>query len=93
MTLQERHEIGNLIEVYKIGEVRQGMNGTRLVKELETKGMKQRQNFFSDRVVQKRNNLPIEDSAFTGQLQKTTRQPNSDRRIDAVGAIRVSILD
>ena len=33
-------------------------NGARLVKELATNGRKQRQNFFSYRVVQKLNLLP-----------------------------------
>ena len=64
MSLQERRERGDLIEVYKIlnghtridaahfWEVRQARNGTRLVKELATNGKRQRQNFFSYRVVQ-----------------------------------------
>ena len=70
MTLQQRRERGDLIEVYKIlngltridpaafWEVRLARNGTRLVKELATNGRKQRRNFFSYRVVQKWNLLP-----------------------------------
>ena len=72
MTLEERRERGDLIEVYKIlkghtridpaefWDVRDARNGTRLVKELASKGKKQRQGFFSYRVIQKWNLLPME---------------------------------
>ena len=72
MTLQQRRERGDLMEVYKIlngltkidpsafWEVRPERNGIRLVKELATSGRRQRQNFFSYRVVQKWNLLPAE---------------------------------
>ena len=71
MTLQQRRDRGDLIEVYKIlnghtridpaafWEVRpNARNGARLVKELATGGKRQRQGFFSYRVVQKWNLLP-----------------------------------
>ena len=72
MTLEERRERGDLIEVFKITkgltridpaefwEVREARNGARLVKELATNGKRQRKNFFSYRVVQKWNLLPTE---------------------------------
>ena len=72
MTLVERRERGDLIEVYKIlkgltridptefWEVREARNGARLVKELAANGRRQRQNFFSYRVIQKWNLLPSE---------------------------------
>ena len=72
MTLNDRRERGDLIEVYKIlngqtridpsefWEVREARNGIRLVKELAQNGKKQRQGFFSYRVVQKWNLLPAE---------------------------------
>ena len=72
MTLRERRERGDLIEVYKIlkgltrinpaefWEVRNARNGTRLVKELAPNGRKQRHDFFSYRVIQKWNLLPTE---------------------------------
>ena len=72
MTLQDRRERGDLIEVYKIlngltwidpaafWEARMARNGARLVKELATNGRKQRQNFFLYRVVQKWNLLPVD---------------------------------
>ena len=72
LTLEERRERGDLIEVFKIlkgltrinpaefWEVREARNGARLVKELATNGKKQRQNSFSYRVVQKWNLLPTE---------------------------------
>ena len=72
MTLEERRERGDLIEVYKIlkgltriepsefWEVREARNGARLVKELATNGRKQRTNFFSYRVIQKWNLLPAD---------------------------------
>ena len=72
MTLAERRERGDLIEVYKIlkgitkidpkefWEVREARNGIRLVKDLATNGKRQRQSFFSYRVIQKWNLLPVE---------------------------------
>ena len=72
MTLTQRRERGDLIEVYKIlngmtridlaafWEIRQARNGPRLVKELATNGRRQRQSFFSYRVVQKCNLLPAD---------------------------------
>ena len=72
MTLEERRERGDLIEVFKIlkgltkidpkefWEVREARNGARLVKELASNGRRQRQAFFSYRVVQKWNLLPVE---------------------------------
>ena len=72
MSLQQRRERGDMIEVYKIlnghtkidptafWEIRPARNGVRLVKELATNGRRQRQNFFSYRVVQKWNLLPAE---------------------------------
>ena len=72
MTLNDRRERGDLIEVYKIlngqtrinpsefWEVREARNGARLVKELALNGKKQRHGFFSYRVVQKWNLLPAE---------------------------------
>ena len=72
MTLEDRRERGDLIEVYKIlkgltridpaefWEVREARNGARLIKELATNGKKQRQSFFSYRVIQKWNLLPTE---------------------------------
>ena len=72
MKLEERRELGDLIEVFKIlkgltridpaefWEVRYARNGARLVKELAPNGRRQRQSFFSYRVIQKWNMLPIE---------------------------------
>ena len=72
MKLEERRERGDLIEVFKIlkghtridpslfWEVREARNGARLVKELAVSGRKQRQSFFSYRVIQKWNLLPVE---------------------------------
>ena len=72
MTLQQRRERGDLIEVYKIlngltkidptsfWEVRHVRNGVQLVKELAAGGRRQRQNFFLYCVVQKWNLLPAE---------------------------------
>ena len=72
MTLEKRRERGDLIEVFKIlkgltkidptefWEVREARNGVRLVKELATNGRKQRQSFFSYRVVQKWNLLSMD---------------------------------
>ena len=71
MSLEERRERGDLIEVFKIlkgltridpaefWEVRDARNGTRLVKELATSGKRRRQNFFSYRVIQRWNLLPV----------------------------------
>ena len=72
MSLEERRERGDMIEVYKIlkgltridpsafWEVREARNGARLVKELATNGKRQRQSFFSYRVIQKWNLLPVD---------------------------------
>ena len=72
MTLEERRERGDLIEVFKIlkgltridpslfWEVREARNGDRLVKELAENGRRQRHTFFSYRVIQKWNLLPVE---------------------------------
>ena len=72
MSLEQRRERGDLIEVFKIlkgltridptkfWEVREARNGARLVKELATNGRKPRQSFFSYRVIQKWNLLPVE---------------------------------
>lgn len=71
MTLAERRERGDLIEVYKMfngltlinpslfWDVRQARNGSRLVKEHATHGRRARHGFFSYRVVQKWNLLPV----------------------------------
>ena len=70
MTLDQRRERGDLIEVFKIlkghtkidpalfWEVREARNGARLVKSLAENGQRQRQNFFTYRVIQKWNLLP-----------------------------------
>ena len=72
MTLADRRERGDLIEVYKIlkgltridpaefWEVREARNGVRLIKELATNGRRQRHRFFSYRMIQKWNLLPTE---------------------------------
>ena len=72
MTLQQRRERGDLIEVYKMlngvtnvnpslfWEVREARNGSRLVKEHASHGRRARQGFFSYRVIQKWNLLPQE---------------------------------
>lgn len=72
MKLEERRERGDLLEVYKIlkgqtridptlfWEVRKGRNGVRLVKELADNGRRQRHSFFSYRIIQKWNLLPME---------------------------------
>ena len=69
MTLEERRERADMIKVFKIlkgltridpaefWEVRDARNGTRLVKEFETNGKRQRKNCFSYRVIQKWNLL------------------------------------
>ena len=61
-----------MIEVYKIlkgltkidpalfWEVREARNGARLVKSMAVNGRRQRKNFFSYRVIQKWNLLPVE---------------------------------
>ena len=71
MTLDQRRERGDLIEVFKIlkghtkidpalfWEVREARNGARLVKSRAANGRRQRQNFFSYRVIQKWNLLPV----------------------------------
>ena len=70
MKLEERRERGDLIEVFKIlkghtridpslfWEVREARGGARLVKERAANGWRQRQSFFSYRVIQKWNLLP-----------------------------------
>jgi ribonuclease P/MRP protein subunit RPP40 len=70
MKLEDRRERGDLIEVYKIlkgqtridpnlfWEVRDARGGARLVKERAANGRRQRQSFFSYRVIQKWNLLP-----------------------------------
>ena len=72
MTLEQRRERGDMIEVYKIlmghtridpalfWEVREARNGARLVKSRAVNGRRQRQNFFSYRVIQKWNLLPMD---------------------------------
>ena len=69
MTLKQRRERGDLIEVYKIltgltnidpsifWEVRDARNGKSLVKEKATRGKKARHSFFTYRVIQKLNLL------------------------------------
>ena len=69
MTLEQRRERGDLIEVFKIlngltridpghfWEVRNARGGPRLVKAMAENGRKQRQSFFSYRVIQKWNLL------------------------------------
>ena len=71
MTLEQRRERGDLIEVFKIlrgqtkidpslfWEVREARGGARLIKDLATNGRRQRVNFFSYRVTQKWNLLPV----------------------------------
>ena len=71
MTLEQRRERGDMIEVFKIlkghtridpslfWEVRDARNGARLVKSRATNGRKQRHSFFSYRVIQKWNLLPV----------------------------------
>ena len=72
MSLEQRRERGDLIEVFKIlkgltridptkfWEVRDARNGARLVKELAVNGRRLRQSFFSYRIIQKWNLLPVE---------------------------------
>ena len=71
MTLDQRRERGDLIEVFKIlkshtkidpavfWEVREARNGARLVKSLAENGRRQRKNFFTYRVIQKWILLPV----------------------------------
>ena len=71
MTLEQTREQGDLIEVDKMQkghtkidpahfwEVREARNGARLVKTMAVNGERQRQNFFSYRVFQKWNLLPV----------------------------------
>ena len=70
MTLKQRRERGDLIEVFKIlngytdinpnlfWEVREARGGKRLVKEFASHGRRARHEFFSYRVIQKWNLLP-----------------------------------
>ena len=72
MTLDQRRDRGDLIEVFKMlkgltrnnlgmfWEVRDARGGPRLVKEMAANGRKQRQSFFSYRVIQKWNLLPAD---------------------------------
>ena len=72
MTLEQRRERGDVIEVFKIlkgltkidpamfWEVREARNGARLVKGMAVNGRRQRKNFFSYRVIQKWNLLPVD---------------------------------
>ena len=72
MKSEERRERGDWIEVFKIlkghtridpalfWEVREARSGIRLVKKLAVNGRRQRQSFFSFRVTQKWNLLPVE---------------------------------
>ena len=72
MTLEQRRERGDWIEVFKIlkghtkivpslfWEVREARGGARLVKSLAENGRRQRQGFFSYRVIQKWNLLPTD---------------------------------
>ena len=48
------------IDPTKFWEVREARNGARLVKELAANGRKQRHSFFSYRIIQKWNLLPVE---------------------------------
>ena len=72
MTMDQRRERGDLIEVFKIlightridpgqfWELRDVRNGARLVKSRAVNGRKQRPDFFSYRVIQKWNLIPAE---------------------------------
>ena len=72
MKLEERRERGDMIEVFKIlkghtridpslfWEMREARNGSRLVKEMAENGRRQRKSFFSYRVIQRWNLLPVE---------------------------------
>ena len=72
MTLDQRRDRGDLIEVFKMlkgltrinpgmfWEVRDARGGPRLVKEMAANGRKQRHTFFSYRVIQKWNLLPAD---------------------------------
>ena len=72
MTFDQRRERGDLIEVFKIlkyhtkidparfWEVREARNRARLVKSLAVNGRRQRQHFFSYRVIQKWHLLPVD---------------------------------
>ena len=87
MTLEERRERGDMIEVFKIlkgltridpaefWEVREARNGARLVKELAANGKRQRLNFFSYRVIQKWNLLP-------GELKLAPSLDSFKKRLD-----------
>ena len=72
MTLEQRRDRGDLIEVFKMlkgltrinpnhfWEVREARGGPRLVKEMAVNGRKPRHSFFSYRVIQKWNLLPAD---------------------------------
>ena len=69
MSLEQRRERGDMIEVFKIlngltrinpnyfWQVRDARGGSRLIKERAENGRRQRQSFFSYRVIQKWNLL------------------------------------
>ena len=91
MTLNQRRERGDLIEVYKIlngqtridpaqfWEVRDARNGARLVKSLAINGRKQRRDFFSYRVIQRWNLLPV-------NVKKAPSLDSFKTRLDALMA-------
>ena len=91
MTLDQRRERGDLIEVYKIlngqtridpalfWEVTDARNGARLVKSLAVNGRKQRRDLFSYRVIQRWNLLPI-------NLRKAPSLDSFKTRLDAMMA-------
>ena len=87
MTLDQRRDRGDLIEVFKMlngmtrinpemfWEVRDARGGPRLVKEMAANGRKQRHTFFSYRVIQKWNLLPAD-------LKMATSLDYSKNRLD-----------
>ena len=89
MTLDQRRERGDLIEVYTIlnghtkidpalfWEVRDARNGARLVKDLAVNGRKHRQDFFSYRVIQRWNLLPA-------KLKKAPSLDSFKARLDSL---------
>ena len=89
MTLEQRRERGDMIEVFKIlkgltridpalfWEVREARNGARLVKSMAMNGRRRRKNFFSYRVIQKWNLLPVD-------LKKATSLDSFKTKLDAL---------